>query len=92
MSESVTTTMQLPVTPRQVAAYEAYRTAAELLWRVKQRAVTTNEEAKARWHEIQMAQLSYEGACEDLWASVIDALEPLPSSSPEPAEGAKEKP
>jgi hypothetical protein len=81
MSESLTMTMKLPVTPRQVAAYEAYRTAAELLWRVKQRPVTTNEEAKARWHEIQMAQLAYEGAQEELWASVIDALEPVSSPS-----------
>jgi hypothetical protein len=60
-----------------VQAYEEYRSAAELLWRAKQRPVTNGDEARARWQEIQEYSGRLKEAEDGLWASVIDALEPV---------------
>lgn len=62
------------VTPRQEAAWTAYKLTLEALFSLKATRVTTSEESEERWKRICMLRGRLRDAHDELDASIIDEM------------------
>lgn len=61
-------------TPRQEEAFSRYKSAVADYWKAKTRPVFDNEQAKARWADIQRLRELRENAEDELFASIVDDM------------------